>query len=412
MNLPAWFAWRYFFSKEIKNVIHWISRISQLGITICAAALIIILSVFNGLQGLISDLYNTFDPGLKVIPVEGKYFEYSRGQIDSIKGLSGFVAFTDVIEEKILLEYNGHQIITTAKAVDPTYLQYKELDSQIVLGEKVLFEDSIPYAIAGVGVAAKLDLNLYDRSHFLKAYFPNAKVRNMALNPTRAFQGKVISVSGLFSIQEDYDKQYVLFPIGFIRDLVQKPTGITSLELEFDNEANLEKAKSTIQNIFGNGYKVLDRNEQHASFYRIVKIEKLFTFLILSFIILIAAFNLVGSLLMLSFEKKKDMMILSCLGAEEKTIRKIFLLEGVLLSLSSAVIGLLLGIFITWLQMKYGLVKLSGSGETFIVDAYPVALELRDIISVFIIVVSIGLLSTWLPANSARKNLVIQDLHN
>ncbi len=411
MKLPFWFAWRYFYSKEVNHVIHWIARVSQLGIIVCTAALIIVLSVFNGLENLIVSLYNTFDPDLIIIPATGKYFELPPEKWEKIVHLSTIRTISPVIEENVLLEYKKKQLIARARGIKPEFLEAKRLDTQIVLGKAMLVQNGYPMAIAGVGIASKLEINLYDAEHFLKMYYPNTKVKNIFLNPGRAFHQKALVVSGLFTIQEDYDKKFVLVPLDFMRELTGRPSSYTSIEIELKDDKELNEIQQQIASILGNDYKILNKNQQHASFYRIVRMEKLFSFLILAFIILIAAFNLIGSLLMLSYEKKKDMMVLSCLGADSRLIRNIFVLEGMLLSFSSAIIGLVLGVFVSWLQMKFGFVRLSGPEHTFIVDAYPVALEGQDILFVFITVIIIGIISTWLPAQSARKNLNIQDLH-
>jgi len=411
MNLSFWFARKYFYTRKVKNVINIISLISQLGITICAAALIIVLSVFNGLEDLMISLYNSFDSDFKITPIEGKYFEVDSIQNEKLVNLQDLVGFTGVIEENALIEYDETQTIATIKAISPEYLDLTGLDSMMVYGDVILQDEEFDYAILGYGVASKLDLIYFDYSKSLHIYFPKKGRGSFILNPSSAFNSRNILPVGIFSIQEDFDSKYIIVPIDFMRKLVLQGNKVTSVEINFAKGTKLAEKKLILERIFGDNFNVKDREEQHASLYRITRLEKYMTFIILSFILLIAAFNLIGSLLMLSLEKKKDMMVLKSMGAQSGMIRKIFFYEGLLLSFSSAVIGILLGMLITWLQMQFGLVGLGGDGSTFIVDAYPVKLRGMDVLLVFVVVILIGFVSSYLPARSAQKDLTVKDLH-
>lgn len=411
MNLSFWFARKYFYSKKVRNVINIISRISQIGITVCATALIIVLSVFNGLEDLMISLYNSFDSDIKITLEEGKYFEPDSSSIAKLKFINGFESYSEVVEEKVLLEYKSEQYIATAKGISQEYLESINLDSMIIYGEPLLKFDEINYAILGVGVASKLDIGYFDYSNLIHIYFPRKSSGSFYLNPQSAFQRKNIIPSGVFSIQEEFDSKYILVPVDFLQEVAESIGKVTAIEANFKEGTNLKKVKSEICEIFNDNFDVKNRDEQHASLYKITRLEKYMTFLILSFILLIAAFNLVGSLLMLSLEKKKDMMVLKTMGAKAKFIKYIFFYEGILLSISSAIIGVLLGILLVWLQMTYGFIKLGGAGSTFIVDSYPVGLKGMDVLLVFLVVVVIGFISSYLPARSANKDISIKDLH-
>jgi lipoprotein-releasing system permease protein len=259
-------------------------------------------------------------------------------------------------------------------------------------------------------VAIKLDINLEDFANILYVYFPKkGNSASFYLNPERAFNARPISPGGVFAIQQDFDSRYTVVPLSFMRDLVSEPVRVTSIEVTLKNNKNTKNIKKAIKSIFGDDYKVKDRYEQHQWLYKITKSEKLVVFLILSLILVIAAFNLIGSLLMLSLEKKKDMMILKSMGAEARLIRNIFFLEGIILSLSAAIIGIALGAFVCWLQMRFGFVKIS-AGTTFVIDAYPVSFKAMDFVWVFLSALVVGLFSSWLPARTAYKELNVRDI--
>lgn len=410
MNLPFWFAKKYFYSKSSRNVINIIALISQIGITICTAALVIILSVYNGLEGLMMDLYSSFDSDIKIELAEGKYFDLDSSITDQIKGIEGVKALSPVIEEKALLAYGDQKTIATLKGIDSNYIYVLGLDSMIIYGDLMLRHSGINYAILGVGIASKLDLGYLDETRPLSCYFPKARRSSFQLNPGDAFTRKILIPGAVFSLQEEYDKQYVLVSYAFMEDLTAKQNQITSLELCLNKGYDPEGVKPEIETLVGSNYKVVTRNEQHASFYKITRLEKLMTFIILSFILLIAAFNLIGSLLMLSLEKRKDMMVLRSMGASITTVKRIFFYEGGLLSLMSAVLGILLGVIMVILQQHFGFITLGGEGSTFIVDAYPVKLKILDLVMVLLTVILIGFISSFIPSKAAAKEIDIQEL--
>jgi lipoprotein-releasing system permease protein len=410
MNLPFWFARKYFYSKKVRNVINIISRISQIGITVGTMALLVVLSVFNGFEDVILSLYNSFDPSIKVTAAEGKYIEIDSHQLAKIDQLEEVVYYTPVIEENALIKFKDNQTIATLKALNDEYFFHTGMDTMLLIGEARLQADDVFYAIPGSGVASKLSLSFIGYDNYLQIYYPQAgSPSSFVLNPQKAFSQKNIAMSGVFQVQQDFDEKYILVPLEFAQKLFKRKS-YTSLDLVLDEKADLAKSKSRIQQIFGDQYVVKDRFEQHKWLYNIMKSEKLMVYLILSFILLIAGFNLIGSLLMLTLEKKKDMMVLRSLGGEKRFIQSIFFYEGLLLSVSSALIGIALGLVFCLLQMKFGLIRIN-QGSTFILDSYPVSFRAMDFVWIFITVVVLGLFSSFLPASAAWKNLSIKDLN-
>lgn len=383
-----------------------------MGITVGVFALIVVLSVFNGFEDVVISLYNSFDSDIKIQADSGKYFYPDPEKISKFKEIEGIKSISEVLEENALIKFRKNQTIATLKGINKDYLETTGLDSMVVVGEAVISYDSINYAIIGSGIAGKLGIVIFDNTTSLQIFYPKkGSSDKYYLNPEDAFNRKNIILSSIFSIQQEFDAKYIIVPLEFIRPLVSESLAVTSLEANIFDNADLKAIKKTVKKIFGAGFIVKDRYEQHDWLYKIMRSEKLMVFLILSLILIIAAFNLIGSLLMLSLEKKKDMMVLKSMGAQPGLIRKIFFFEGLLLSISSAVLGIGLGTIVCWLQMKFQLIKIASSGGTFVLEAYPVSFKATDFLWVFLIVIVLGLISSLLPARTAYKTLSIRDLH-
>jgi lipoprotein-releasing system permease protein len=412
MKLSLWIALKYFYSKKVRNVINTIARVSQLGIIVGTFALIVILSVFNGFEDVIISLYNSFDSDIKITAKESKYFEPDSAVMIKFRHIDGIQGFSGVIEENALLKYNKNQTIATLKGIDPQFLYEIGLDSMVRYGNSMLSHQDINFILLGSGIASKLEVVIDDEFSIITVYYPKKENPGaFRFNPENAFNQKPINPAGVFAIQADFDNKYAVVPLNFLREVVEKPKAVTSIELMLKPGYNAEKVKSEIKDAFGDKYDVKNRFEQHKWLYKITRTEKFMVFLILSLILLIAAFNLIGSLLMLSIEKRKDMMILKSMGAEPKLIRNIFFIEGILLSLSGAVVGIVLGAIVCLLQLKYGFVKING-GTTFILDSYPVSLRFIDFVKVFGAALVIGIISSWIPARAAYKELTVKDINN
>ncbi|MEA3446521.1 MAG: FtsX-like permease family protein [Bacteroidota bacterium] len=382
-------------SKKSTNVINVISGISVFGVTIGTMALIIVLSVFNGLDGLIKSLFGTFDPEIKISIAEGKFFDPLGDQrFEEIKKLPGIRAYTEVIEENALLRYNKKQHVATIKGVGKNYSESSGLDTMLIDGQFMLNENGNHYAIVGYSIAANLGIGLTFIDPLI-IYVPR-RTASKNINLENSTNRKIIYPSAIFSVQQEIDSRYVIVPIDFARELFEYKTEISAIEIALKPHASSEEIEGRIKKILGPDFVVKDRFEQQELIYKTIQSEKLIGFLILAFILFVASFNIIGSLTMLIIDKKKDIETLRSLGANFKTIRQIFLLEGWLISISGAVIGLLLGIIFCFLQQKFGFIKLQGNGA-FIIDSYPIVLLASDILAIFVTVLLMGLLAAWLP---------------
>ena len=402
LNLPLHIARRYLFSRKTHNAINVISMVSVFGVAVAVAALICTMSVYNGFQTLLGSLYSNFDPQLKIKIIEGKTFKTDSKAFEKIRKHQDIAVFCETLEENALVQYKDAQTSATIKGVSDNFSQLTQINKILYSGRFVLNEYDFNYATIGVGLAGILGTG----SSFIDPITINAPKRlgviNLA-NPAASFKTAQILLSGTFGInQPDYDNSLVLVPIAFARNLFEYTDEVTAVEIKLKEGVNLEATKRTFKKILGNTYSVQDITEQKADFYRINRIEKWMTYLILSFILLIALFNVIGSLSMLILEKKEDAQTLNELGADSKTIRRIFLYEGRMIAFSGAILGIIIGSALCLLQEHYGLLKLGGGGN-YIVDAYPVKLLLKDILMVLVTVLVVSIPSTWWPVKAYFK---------
>ncbi|MBI5220093.1 MAG: FtsX-like permease family protein [Bacteroidia bacterium] len=400
MKFSLYIAKRYLFSKKSQNVINIISAISVFGVAVGTMALITILSVFNGFDTLIQSLFNSFDPDLKIVAVQGKTFTADDERLTKILKQKGVKNYAEVIEENALLRYKDKQLPAIVKGVSDEFSKMTGIDSMVVSGNFMLKNKDGFYAVVGSGV-----------SYFLSAapgivspiniYVP--KRSGSLTNPEDAFIIKSIYPSGVFSIQQDFDSKYIIVPIEFARELFEYSKEITSVEIKLEKNTDKKKLQADIQNILGNNFAVKNRFQQNELLFKIMNSEKWAIYLILTFILLIASFNVIGSLTMLIIDKKSDIGILQSLGADRKTIRNIFLFEGWIISFIGAILGLILGCILCMLQQKFGFIKLGGAGQSFIIDAYPVKMQAMDFFYVFSTVVIIGFIAAWYPVRYMTK---------
>jgi ABC-type lipoprotein release transport system permease subunit len=370
------------------------------------AALIIVLSVFNGFETVVIRLFNTFNPEIQITAKEGKTFDITALPVDKIRQIPGIVYMTDAIEENALLKYKDKQFIATIKGVSSDYQKLSGIDTMMAEGKFILQKDSNNYAVVGQGVAYNLGLNLNDYQNPLEIYVPRRE--SNFTNPLNAFNSEVAFPSGIFSVQQDYDIKYVIIPIRFARKLLSYNKEVTSEEIGLAPNSDWDKIQSQIQNIAGEKFSVKNRFQQQALLYKIMKSEKWAIVLILSFILLIATFNVVGTLTMLILDKKKDIGILWSMGADRKLIRRIFFAEGMMITFIGALTGLILGALICWLQQHFGLIRMPDSGS-FVITAYPVHIQALDFIYVLLIDVAIGLLVSWYPVKQISKKTIEQE---
>ncbi|MCP4312754.1 MAG: FtsX-like permease family protein [Bacteroidetes bacterium] len=400
MNLSFYIARRYLLGKKSQNAINIISSISMFGVTVGTMALVIVLSVFNGFDSVVKSLFSTFDPDIKISVVEGKTF--APGDLTGkIRAVPGVEAVSEVLEENVLLLYGDKQHIATIKGVDEAYRDVSGIDSMIYEGSMKLTENNRAYALVGQGVAYSLRIGL-GFINPLFVYTIDRKARINMAQPEESIRRDFIYPSGIFSIEQDFDSRYVIVPIEFTRELLSYEKEISFLEVKLDPRLQPGEVQEEIVALTGEGFNVKNREQQNALFYRVMKTEKWAIFLILTFILIIASFNIIGSLSMLIIDKKRDILTLRNMGAANRLIERIFLVEGWLISITGSVLGLALGTGISWIQQRFGVIKLAGSGS-FVIDAYPVKIEGVDILLIWLTVIMIGLIAARYPVRQISK---------
>jgi lipoprotein-releasing system permease protein len=402
VNFPFYIARRYLISKKSHNIINIISGISVAGVGIVTMALIIILSVYNGFEKLVRSLFNSFDPDLKITAVTGKTFTMSAFPAEKLKAIPGVISLTEIIEENALLRYKDKQYIATLKGVSGDYERVSGIGSMMEEGRFQLQDGETDFAVMGYGVAATLGLNLNDYLNPVSIYVPR-RTASFTGGLEQAFNTEVVFPSGYFAIQQEYDVKYVFLPLRFVRKLLEYDEERTAVEITLAKGLDESKIQQQVEQVLGSKYQAKNRYQQQEVLYNVMRSEKWAIFLILGFILLIATFNVVGSLSMLILDKKKDIAILQSLGASRKTTRQIFLAEGMLISFAGAVLGLLSGAVICWVQIRFGLVRMGSEDSTFIVNAYPVDVQVIDFVVVFATVMAVGAFAAWYPVHNIRK---------
>lgn len=381
-------------AKKSHSAINIISLISLFGVAVGTMALVVILSVFNGFDDLIRSLFNSFDPDIKITINEGKTFTLDSLDYAKLKAIGPIAQIAEAVEENALVQYRDKQYIVTIKGVSPNFKDVSNIDKKIIGGKFMLNNGVVPFAVVGQGVAYYLSvsLNLGDP---LVIYVPR-RTNEISYIPEEAFNKKYIMPSGIFSIEQDFDAKYILTPISFAREILEYKNEVTALEIKVKKGADINKVQKSIKNLLGSRYSVKNRYQQQELFYKIMKSEKWAIYFILTFILIVASLNIISSITMLILDKKKDIITFNHLGADWKTIRKIFLFNGWLNSIIGTLAGIVIGLAVCWLQIRYGFVKLQGSG-TFVIDAYPVKIVFRDILLVMLTVFFISFVTSWIP---------------
>lgn len=401
MNLELNIAKRYLFSKKSTNAINIISMVSGTAMLFGTMALILVLSVFNGLEDLIKSLYNVFYADIAVSASEGKTFEITNDLRQQLNSISYLDAYSFVLEENALLEYNDQQHICTIKAVDKNYFNViQQFDTFMVDGKKILQTDSINYAIVGVGIALKLGMNTTQSFTPLSIYMPKKTASSFA-TMENAFNKNYITTSGAFAVSDEFDSKYTIVPLSFFQQLTENEHRASQIALRLKNNKQSDVAIQQLKKTLGNSFVVKSRYEQNEVLYKILKSEKWITFAILLFIIIIASFNIIGALSMLVLEKKKDIATLTALGFLKNNIVKLFMIEGILMSCIGAFIGMVLAIILCVLQDTIGIIPMPGT--SFLVSYYPVKMQLTDFLAVIAVVLLISLIASYLPAKKAAN---------
>ena len=395
MNLAYYIAKRYLFSKKKTHLINIISAISVAGMAIGTMGLIIGLSCFNGFDSLIKTLFSTFDPDLKITLAEGKSFDTNGQVFKDIRQMKDVLYFSEVVESNALLRYENREVLATVKGVSDEYNLMTGLDSMMVEGEFKLKDPQNNYTVIGQGIAYYLSIGI-NLVHPISVYVPKKGRRGGTSLEGSFNQGQIFSI-GVFSVQQEIDSKYIIVPIVFARELFDQPDKVNSVELKLRGEASTKKVQEIISTMLGSSFVVKNRYQQHDYLYKTMQGEKYAVYLILILILIIASFNIVGSLTMLIIDKKEDISILKSMGANKPLIRNIFLFEGWSISFLGAIIGTILGLAICQAQITFGFVKLQGGGGSFIIDSYPITIIPLDILLIFCSVLLIGFIAAWFP---------------
>lgn len=408
MNFPFFIARRYLFSKKSTHVINVISSISVIGVAVATMALVIVLSVFNGFHDLVASLFTSFDPQLKVVPVEGKTAPSDDPILTQIRLLPEVDVATETVEDQALAIYQGKQAMVKIKGVEDNFSELSHI-TDILYGDGTysLHAANLEYGILGIRLAQTLAIGA-QWDGYLKIYAPKKEGQLDLSNPGEGFVADSLNSPGvLFSVrQSKYDKNYIVTSIAFARNLFGQQGMLSDLEIRLKEGSDLNAVKAEMQKIAGSKYKVLDRFEQQEDTFKIMSIEKLMAYIFLTFILIVACFNIIGSLSMLIIDKKNDVVTLRNLGANDKQITRVFLFEGRMIAVIGAVIGIGLGLLLCLLQQQYGFVRLGESEGSFIVDAYPVSVHYTDVAIIFVTVIAVGWLAVWYPVRALSKRLL------
>lgn len=411
MSLPFFIARRYLFSKKKHNAINIISGISVCGVALATLALVCTLSVFNGFQDMVAGFFTAFDPELKITAREGKVFDPHEACIRQVHALSEIDVWTETLEENAMVQYKDRQAMAVIKGVEDNFEQLTSIDSLLYGTGKFLLSDSVvDYGFLGVELISELGTGIQFVDP-LQVYAPKRNVRVNIANPTAAFNREYLfSPGAIFAVnQQKYDSRYILTSLDFARRLFNYDTEVSAIEMKLKPGSNIGSVQKKIAGILGDRFIVQNRYEQQADVFRIMEIEKLISYLFLTFILGIACFNVIGSLSMLILDKREDVKTLRNLGADDRLIARIFLFEGRMISVFGALSGIVLGLLLCFLQQRFGLISLGGGNGSFVVDAYPVSVHATDIILVFLTVITVGFLSVWYPVRYLSKRLLRKD---
>lgn len=395
--LPFFFARRYLFAKGSSNAIHIISGISVLGIAIGTAALILVLSVFNGFENLLAGLFGYFNPEIKITPTRGKTFVADSALLEHLRQTPGVALVSETLEEIAFFEYEGSQDFGVLKGVDAYYARINDIDSTLTTGRYVLQEGGIFYAVVGAGMSHKLRVRIEGNLFPLRVYMPRQKTGPME----QPFTVRYAYPVGIFSIQQEFDNQYILADLEWVRELLDVPEGtVSALEVRCQQGASVAQVKARLAQVLGNGFVLRDRYEQNEAFFKVMRVEKWMGFAILTLMLLLMAFNMVGALWMLVLDKQRDISTLRSLGADDHLIRRIFIGEGLLLTALGMVLGAVLAVGLYAAHKQWNLIEMPVG---FVVSSYPVEMRAEDFLPVTATVLLIGLLASLAPAARAVR---------
>lgn len=403
MNTAFYIASRYLFAKKSTNAINIISAISVVGVFVGSAALIIILSVFNGFEEMALKMFNNVTPQILIEPVQGKTFNPNTVYFNQLKKNSAVFSYTEVLSENALIWYANKQSPALVKGVSDDFLKNKSLDTIMLEGQFVLKNDNGPNAVVGSSLQAYLGINVSDPFEQLQIYSPKKNIKASAINPMDDFTVLNISPSGVFEVQQEIDNMLIV-PISFARKLLNEAQNVSAIEINLKDYVNTDAFRDSIAQSLGKNYIVKNRIAQNQALYNVLGSEKWMVYIILTFILIIAIFNIIGSLTMLVIDKLKDIAILNSLGASKQLIKRIFFTEGMMITLAGCIFGLIIGLVFCLLQQRLGWIKM-GDAKLLITDAYPIALKWKDFILVFTTVGLFSFIASALAANLSVKKI-------
>ena len=407
MNFPFYIAKRYLFSKKSHNAINVISGISVCGVALATLAMVCTLSVFNGFQDMVATFFTAFDPQVKITSVKGKVFDGSLPVLSEVKNIPEIAVYSESVEDNAMVQYKGRQVMAVIKGVEDNFDRLTPIDSILFgRGDLILHDEVVDYAIPGLQLLSTLGSGIRFLDP-LEVYAPKRGGKINMSNPMSSFVSDRLFSSGLtFTVnQEKYDASYIITSLQFARNLFQYDKEVSAVNLRLTPEANEKDVISKIKKLLGDDFYVRNRYEQQADTFKIMEIEKLISYIFLTFILLIACFNVIGSLSMLIIDKKNDVQTLRNLGASDSQVVRVFLFEGRMISFIGAVAGVILGLVLCLMQQEYGIISLGNSGS-FVVDAYPVSVHAWDIVLIFVTVIVIGFISVWYPVRYLSRRLL------
>lgn len=397
-------AFRYLFSKKSTNAINIITGVAMVGMAVGTLALLLVLSVFNGFEGLVLSLYNQFTSDLQITPAQGKILVLSEQQLKKIQQSEGISAIAQVLEEKALLKYQDREYIATVKGIDSQYIKVNNLQQAVVKGKFITQDASLDYIVLGAGVKAALGANIEDGINAISVFLPERKKQSSGLIPTDAFNRKFIFPSGVVSVQQEFDYENAFVSLHFLQEALDYEKEISSLELKLKSGYDSDRAKQHIQSILGHGFIIKNRVEQDEMLFKVMNTEKVVAYAIFTFVLIIISFNITGSLSMVALEKANDISIFKTMGASNVFIKKVFLLEGLLTAFTGCIAGMVAALLIGSIQIFFKPIKMNTT--TMVVDAYPVVFKMESFIVVFFIVLLVSFFASLFPALRAGNTML------
>lgn len=408
MNLSFYIARRYLFSRKKHNAVNIISGISVCGVALATLAMVCTLSVFNGFQDMVAGFFTAFDPQLKITVREGKVFLPDEPALQQVRALPEVEVWTETLEENAMVQYKDRQVMAVIKGVDDNFEQLTSIDSLLYgTGRFILKDNIVDYGFLGIELMSQLGTGIQFVDP-LQVFAPRRNVRVNLANPSAAFNREYLFSPGAVFVvnQEKYDAHYIVTSLSFARRLFDYGREVSAVELKLKPDADTEAVRQRIATLLGDRFVVQNRYEQQADVFRIMEIEKLISYLFLTFILVVSCFNVIGSLSMLILDKRDDVVTLRNLGADDRLVVRIFLFEGRLISVFGAVGGILSGLLLCWTQQRFGFITLGGGSGAFVVDAYPVSVHVSDVMLVFATVLAVGFLSVWYPVRYLSRRLL------